>query len=148
MKDIHAKPPPEGMFQLVTNRWTEPFWQAAREHRLTAARCDECGQFRMPPTPFCPACLSQSVNWPTLSGRGELYSYTVVSRLGGSVPENELPYVPCIVELPDADRIRLVSNVVGCRIDRLRVGLALRLVWHDRADGVSLPFFRPDDEVG
>lgn len=137
-----AHPPPEGGFQLVTNRWTEPFWQAARARRLTAARCGECGHFRMPPTPFCPACLSQQIEWPTLSGRAVLYSYTIVPASRRPGMEGVLPYVPCVAELPDAGGVRLVSNVVGCALDRLRVGLALHVAWHERQDGVVLPHFR------
>ena len=31
---------------------TQPFWDAAREHRLTIQRCAQCRTFRWPPTAY------------------------------------------------------------------------------------------------
>lgn len=136
-----AKRPPEALFTLDTDQWTAPFWTAAAERRLTAPRCAACGTFRMPPTPFCPACRSQSLDWPTLSGKGVLYSYTVVTR--AIVPEMEeaIPYVPALVTLPDAGGVRLITNVVETCIDDLRIDAELRVTFHERQDGTVLPFF-------
>lgn len=139
-----AKRPLESLFSLVTDQWTEPFWQAARERRLVAARCAACGRFRMPPSPFCPHCLSQELEWPTLSGRGFVYSYTVVGR--AIFPEMEacVPYVPALVELPDADNLRLITNIVDTPLDEIVVGMPVGVVWDERADGVVVPRFRPE----
>jgi uncharacterized OB-fold protein len=140
-----ATAPPACLFTLETDQWTAPFWGAAAEHRLVAPRCGDCGTFRMPPTPFCPACHSQRLEWPVLSGKGTLYSYTVVDR--AIIPEMEpsLPYVPAVVELSEAGHVRLISNVIDVALAELRVGLALRVAWVDRDDGIALPCFRPDD---
>ena len=73
-------PPPDALFAPETDRWTEPFWRAAGEGRLVAPRCAKCGTFQMPPQPYCPECLSQEKDWVTLSGRGKLFSYTVMHR--------------------------------------------------------------------
>ncbi|MCB1342201.1 MAG: OB-fold domain-containing protein [Pseudooceanicola sp.] len=135
--------PPDALLHLVTDRWTEPFWAAAREHRLTAARCAGCATYRMPPTPFCPRCHAQALDWPTLSGRGTLYSFTVVRRLAMAGAEAHLPYVPCVVTPDDAPDVRLISCLVGCTTDRIRIGMALHVGWHDRPDGITTHHFRP-----
>jgi len=62
---------------ITTDTWTEPFWQAAKEHRLTACQCGKCGTFRMPPTPFCPECQSQDTLWPALPGTGTIFSFAI-----------------------------------------------------------------------
>ncbi|HXL63015.1 MAG TPA: zinc ribbon domain-containing protein, partial [Mycobacterium sp.] len=54
--------------RIAVNHTTEPFWEAAKQRRLVAPQCTDCGSFRMPPTPFCPNCRSRSVNWIELSG--------------------------------------------------------------------------------
>lgn len=141
MTDDIAKVTADEIFELVTDRWTEPFWDAARRHVLTAPKCASCGTFRMPPTPFCPHCLSQEVEWPELSGQGTVYSFTVVNRAIIPAMEATLPYVPAIVELPDAPGVRLVSNIVDVPVSSIAIGQAVRLRWHDRADGVSVPCF-------
>ncbi len=140
MPDI-ATTPPEALFTPTEDRWTAPFWQAARTRRLTACRCAACGAFRMPPTPFCPECRSQDVEWPTLVGTGTLFSFTIVRRAISPEMEGHLPYVPALVDLDGAPGARLIANVVGCPIDALRIGARLRVQWRERTDGVVLPDF-------
>lgn len=141
MPALIARRPLESLFELATDRWTEPFWQAARERRLTVARCASCGRFRMPPTPFCPHCLSQELEWPTLCGRGTIYSFTIVAR--AIFPEMEacIPYVPALVELPDADGVRLITNIVDVPVDHIAIGAEVEAVWDERRDGVVIPRF-------
>lgn len=139
-----AKRPPPELFKLSTNAWTQPFWDAAANHTLVAARCAHCGHFRMPPTPFCPRCQSQRIDWPVLSGRGEVYSYTVVERAILPGMEPHLPYVPAIITLDGAGGVRLISNVVDVEVADIAVGMPVTVVWDDAADGsVAVPRFRP-----
>ncbi len=141
MSSAIALAPPDALFTLVTDRWTKPFWDAARAHQLVAPRCAACARFRMPPTPFCPHCLSQEVEWPTLSGNGVVFSYTVVTR--AIVPEmaGSLPYVPALIDLDDAPGARLISNIVGVPVSAIAVGARVRVMFDDRGDGISVPRF-------
>jgi uncharacterized OB-fold protein len=136
-----AKSPPEALFTLNVDAWTRPFWEAAARRVLVAPQCGACRRFRMPPTPFCPHCLTQALDWPTLSGEGIVYSYTIVSR--AILPEMEaaLPYVPALVELPDAGGVRLITNIVGVPVDAISIGAVARVVWGERSDGVVVPRF-------
>jgi uncharacterized OB-fold protein len=101
-----ARRPPPDLFKLAVNHWTEPFWQATKEHRLLLARCADCGHARMPPTPFCPQCQSQRIDWTALSGLGTVYSYTVVTRAILPDMDAYLPYVPAVITLDGADGMR------------------------------------------
>ena len=60
---------------------TAPFWEAAKQRRLSALRCGDCGRFQMPPTPFCPQCQSRAMDWVDLTGEATVYSYAVVRGL-------------------------------------------------------------------
>jgi uncharacterized protein len=146
MYETLAKSPPASLFTLVTDVWTKPFWDAARERRLVAPRCGVCGTFRMPPSPFCPSCQSQQIEWITLSGRGTVYSHSAVTR--AIVPEMEpcLPYITAVVELADAGGARLVTNVIDVPIDAVRIGMPVRVAWDDLGNGVVVPRFRCDEE--
>jgi uncharacterized OB-fold protein len=136
-----AHEPPTNLFALSTDRWTQPFWDAAAQQRLTACRCASCAKFRMPPTPFCPACRSQTVAWPTLSGHATLYSFTVVRRAGLPGMEAHIPFVPAIVALPDADGVRLVTNIIETPIAAIHIGMPLLVRWSHTSDGTVLPRF-------
>ena len=137
-----SKRPPEHLFRLETDAWTQPFWEAAARHRLVVARCADCGRHRSPPTPFCPGCRSQAIDWTESSGRGVVYSYTVVAREIMPGMADNLPYVPAVIELPDAGGVRLISNVVDAELDAIRVGAEVEVVWDRHEDGVTVPRFR------
>lgn len=138
-----AKNPPASLFTLVTDQWTEPFWSAAAERRLVAPKCGSCGTFRMPPGPFCPKCRSQEIEWITLSGRGIVYSFTIVRHAVIPQMEDSLPYIPAVIELPDAGRVRLISNVVDADPETLAIGDEVRVVWDETSPGVLVPRFAP-----
>ena len=138
---IAKRPPPE-LFKLSTNAWTQPFWDATARHELVAAQCADCGTFRMPPTPFCPCCQSQRIDWQTLSGRGEVYSYTIVERAILPGMDEHLPYVPAVITLDGAGGVRLISNLVEVEVADIRVSMAVRVVWDDvPGRGVAVPRF-------
>jgi len=142
MTSVIANPPPDALFELVTDQWTEPFWAAARARRLVVARCSGCGLHRMPPTPFCPGCHSTVLDWTEVTGKGSIYAFTVVRRANLPEVQAALPYAPCVVELDGIAGIRLISNIVGAEVDTIRIGAAVEVVWHERTDGVTLPYFR------
>jgi uncharacterized protein len=131
---------PTESIQIVTDTWTEPYWQAAEEERLVAPRCAACGTFRFPPTPFCPECRFQLINWVTLSGRGKVFSYSVVRGLPS---HPELTLVPVVVEFEDAPGVHMVTNVIDVDPDDVEVGMPLDVAFVDIADGWKLPVFRP-----
>lgn len=143
MEKLVAKVPSAAQSAIAVNVWTEPFWAAGSRHELVFPKCGACGNYRMPPTPFCPLCRSQAIAWIAYGGPAVLYSYTVVSRAIAPGIEASLPYVPAIVDFPDAGGVRLVSNVVDAAIDELWIGMALKPKWLDRADGSALPVFVP-----
>lgn len=136
-----AKRPPPELFKLSTNSWTKPFWDATTRHVLVAACCQACGTFRMPPTPFCPACQSQAIDWIELSGSGSVYSYTIVDRAIFAGMEAHLPYVPAVIDLDGAKGVRLISNLVEIDLEKIAVGMPVSVVWDDHANGVSVPRF-------
>ena len=58
--------------------FTKPFWDALAEGRLLTTRGRTSGRLTFPPKPFCPYDWGREVEWVELSGRGKLYSQTVI----------------------------------------------------------------------
>ncbi len=131
---------PDTMPNPMADHDTLPWWQAACEHRLVVQRCSDCSQLRHPPAPICPECRSERCDWKELSGRGEVYTYTVVHRAVS--PEQELPFVIGVILLEGADGIRIISNIVDVAPDELEVGLPVELVWEDMSAELAIPRFR------
>jgi uncharacterized OB-fold protein len=132
---------PGDRIRIATNRWTEPFWEAARENKLVAAQCENCGTFRMPPTPYCPRCRSQAIRWPELPGTATIYSFTICMRS----PYPDVPdftYIPVIVDLDGALDARLISCLVDARPQDVAIGQKVAVHFWPINDGWRLPIFR------
>jgi uncharacterized OB-fold protein len=104
-------------------------------------RCDDCGAAVFPPEAACTACLSHRLTWTRSSGRGRVHTYTVVHR--GQQPSFATPYVPGVVELEEG--WYMLTNIVGCRADEVRVGQAVEVTFERVTDDITLPKFRPVD---
>jgi uncharacterized protein len=129
--------------RIAMNKDTEPFWQAAKERRLVAPQCADCGTFRLPPTPFCPNCQSKAVSWVELSGDAVVYSFAVVHGFPG-MPD--LVLVPAVLDLPDAPGARLVSNIVAVAPADVTIGMPVHVDFSPISDGWLLPVFRVGDQ--
>lgn len=141
MPEAISKAPPQEMVHIATDQWTKPFWDAAKEHRLVGAKCGNCGTFRLPPSPMCPKCHSQQIDWVQLSGKGTIYTYTIITRAMFPSMEPHIPYVPAVISLDGAGGTRLVSNIVGARVGDIAIGGKVRVIWEDHTDGKTVPHF-------
>jgi uncharacterized OB-fold protein len=120
---------------------TQPFWGAARQHRLSIQRCRSCEQYVFYPRPLCPHCGSADLEWRDVSGRGTVYSYTIARRATARPFEPDVPYVIAIVELEEGPR--MTTNIVGCPPDDVRIGMAVVAQFEDASDEITLVKFRP-----
>jgi hypothetical protein len=129
-------------FDLPTpDDFTRQWWDAAAEGRLLISRCATCGDVHYYPRPFCPLCGADTVSWEEASGRATLYTWSVVHQ-NDLPPFNErVPYVAAVVDL--AEGPRMMTNVVDCEFDDLRVGMALQVTFLDIGEGFHVPVFRP-----
>jgi uncharacterized OB-fold protein len=119
---------------------TKPFWDATAEGRLVLPRCAACEAFVWYPRAFCPRCGS-AVEWVDASGRGTVYSFTVVHRGGQGPYRDAMPYVLAYVELDEGPR--LLTNLVDCDVESLRIGEPVRAVFDPTGEGPALVRFRP-----
>jgi uncharacterized protein len=111
-----------------------PFWDATREQRLDLQWCLDCEAPVHFPRVVCPRCLGTRFEWRTASGDAEVYSVVVEHRA-------EEPYAVALVDLTEG--VRMLTNVVGCPPDDVRVGMPVRVTWEALDDGRHLPLFEP-----
>ena len=90
--------------------------------------------------PVCPSCRSEAADWQEVSGRGELYTYTIVHR--PIAPEQDLPFVIAVIDLEGAEGVRFISNLVETPTEELRIGMPVDLVWEDMSPDLAIPRFR------
>lgn len=114
---------------------TEHFWNAARQGTLCTRRCTRCTKIHWYPRALCPFCQGDT-EWTTLAGTGTIYSVSV-TRKGGPVP-----YAIAYVTLDEG--IAMLTNIVDCDLDSLRIGQRVRVVFKPADDGARIPMFTPD----
>ncbi len=132
-------PPPRPV--PVVNRWAQPFWDAAREHRLMLQRCRDCARHVFYPRLACPHCQADTLEWVDASGRGTLYSFTVVMANAPSAFAADVPYVVAVVRLEEG--VQMLTNVVDCDPATLCCDQPLEVTFRRRDDTFTLPCFRP-----
>lgn len=111
---------------------TKPYWDAASDGRLVVKFCTDCGRAHFYPRDMCPHCGSVKTEWRDATGRGTVYSYTVMRR----VPE---PYALAYVTLEEG--VTLLTNIVDCDLDAIKVGGSVKAVFKASADGPKVPMF-------
>jgi len=113
---------------------TQPFWDAAAAGRLLVKRCTACGEAHHYPRPLCPFCGSDRTEWREASGRGSVYSYSVMRRA-------PVPYALAYVTLDEG--VTMMTNIVDCDLDAIRIGQAVRVVFKPTEGGPPVPMFTP-----
>ena len=120
---------------------SRPYWEGAKRHELLLQKCQECGHYRYPPGETCPSCLSDKLEWVKVSGRGSVYTWTVFHQAYHPAYKDDIPYAVVAVELEEGPR--MITNLVNCRIEDIKVGMPVEVVFDDVTEEVSLPKFRP-----
>ncbi|HVM08289.1 MAG TPA: Zn-ribbon domain-containing OB-fold protein [Acidimicrobiales bacterium] len=120
----------------------EEFWKAAADGRFLLKRCDAdgCGTVIWYPRSLCPECGSFDTSWFEASGKGTIYTYTIVHKGQGPWAEH-VPYVTAYVELEEGPRV--MTNIVGVDPADVAVGMAVEVVFQDAGDGAAIYRFRP-----
>jgi uncharacterized protein len=119
---------------IVTTE-TKIFWDAAHDGRLLVPTCTACGKAHWYPRAICPFCGSDKIDWRAASGRGAIYSFSVMRRA-------KEPYAIAYVTL--AEGPTMMTNIVDCDFDTLHCGQPVNVVFAPTADGgPPVPMFRP-----
>ncbi len=133
-KEKPARPQPE------VSRAGAPFWDAARDGKLLLQCCKACRETIFYPRIRCPKCHSDELDWIEASGKGRIYSYSVVVNNAPSAFLADMPYVVAIVRLEEG--VQMLSNIVDCDPEALHCEMPVVVDFRE-AGGFRLPLFRP-----
>lgn len=119
---------------------SRPFWEAAARGEVVYQECPDCGHRQLYPRALCTACGAEPA-WQQASGRGTVHTFTVIRQNLAEPFRSLVPYVVAIVELEEGPR--LMTNVIGCDPDQVRIGLPVEAQPLTVEDGLGIPFWRP-----
>ncbi len=116
------------------------FYAWCRQGELRFQRCTDCGTFRHVPRELCAQCNSFAWEWARSSGRGTVYTWTVVQRALHPAFVDATPLAPVVVEMEEG--VRLLGNMIDCAPQELAIGMPVEVEFEAVTPEVSLPRFR------
>ena len=87
--------------------------------RFEIQRCAGCSKHVFYPRVLCPHCGGERLDWVAPSGRGTVYSTTIVRRK----PADGGDYNVCLVDL--AEGPRMLSRVVTIPPEHVKIGMTV-----------------------
>ena len=110
------------MAMVVAREWRE----IPGRYNLEGTKCTACGRIFFPARSFCPHCRRAGNMEPhKLSGKGEVYSYSVVHDNSG-FNERMMPYAVAMVK--DDDGVMIEGQLVDVEMDKIQIGMRVRAV--------------------
>ena len=89
--------------------------------RLVIQRCPSCGAAPVL-SPGDLHLLRRAIpEWEEASGRGIVYTFTVIRQHGAKPFRDELPYVVAMVKLDEGPM--MMGNITGCEVDDVTIGM-------------------------
>jgi len=115
---------------------TAPFWEGLNAGVVRIQRCSSCSTWVFYPRNRCPSCLSDTLAWHDVSGRGTLYTFTIARQPTSPHFASEVPQLLAVVELDEG--VRLTTTLVGIAPTAIKVGMKVKPYFDRVADDVTL----------
>jgi uncharacterized OB-fold protein len=111
-----------------------PFWNGLQQERLLLQRCRACRHWQWGPEWICHRCHSFEIDFEETVPDGRIYSFERVWHPVHSALQQQGPYVVVLVELPAADHVRLIGNLLGEPLQEVSIGAAVAGVFEHHRD--------------
>lgn len=117
---------------------TQPFWDATKRGELVLQRCSTCHAYVWTPQDACRNCLTETLEWTPVSGRGNVYTFVVLHK--AAHPAFQAPYTIAVIDLEEGPRI--LSDITEIDPSGVEIGMPVEVAFED-AGPVGLYHFRP-----
>jgi uncharacterized OB-fold protein len=132
--------PPKPRPAPIADHDSAPYWQALHDGKLLVQRCRDCGEVQLYPRDRCLGCRGP-VDFEEASGRGTVYSFTVIRQNYARPFRDWIPYVVALVDLEEGPR--LMTNLVDCDPEAVEVGMAVVARFEVVSDDAGIALFAP-----
>jgi uncharacterized OB-fold protein len=117
---------------------SRPYWVGLQQGELRIQRCSSCAQAVFYPRALCPHCFSDQLSWIKASGKGTIYSYTVVHQAFGSFAA-DIPFTIAIVELEEG--VRMMTRIITAPHEQVTIGATVQVTFENMGEDLVLPYF-------
>lgn len=136
------RPAPTRPLPLVDEHDTRAFWKATKDKQLTYQQCRDCGTVVFYAKRQCTGCTGGTLEWKTASGKGTVYTYSVVRQSYHPFFRQKVPYAVAWIDLEEGPRI--LSNItgVGDALKDVQCGMQVQVEWEEH-EALCIPLFKP-----
>lgn len=115
-----------GKVSFVAYTKVSDFAVHLKDGRLMGSACSNCGATNFPPRADCADCLSGDFEYHEVSGRGTVYTYSVIAAAPTGF-DDEVPYTIVVVDLEEGGRL-LAWLGDSIEPDDIRIGMSVQVV--------------------
>lgn len=119
----------EGLPSPKATSLDEPYWSGLEENELRIQQCQSCKKWQWGPEWICHRCLSDQLEFLPVEPVGNIYSYERVWHPVHPALAEQGAYLIVLVELPHADHVRLVGNMIGDPVQEVVIGAPVKGVF-------------------
>lgn len=123
--------------------FSRAYWEATRRKTLLIQYCCRTGQYQFYPRPTSVFTGRRDLEWREVSGRGEIFSFTIAHRGRGPFRGHE-PYLIVVVKLDIG--VNVIGNLVHCGREDIHIGMQVIPSWAPLPGGEHLLMFEPHQE--
>jgi uncharacterized OB-fold protein len=134
---ISGKPLPD-----INSPISKQFWEGCKRGELQLQFCGHCNSYQFYPRPSCLKCGRRDLIWRRSTGRGKVYSFTIIRQVVDNSPEfqKEIPFTIGLIELEEG--VRMYSNIVDVNPEDVKIGQSVEVIFQQLTPAVLLPKFR------
>ncbi len=110
------------------------YWAGTARGELIVQRCSACSRYQWGPEWICHRCRSFALEWAPVAPHGLIYSWERIWHPVHPAVAEACPYVVVLVELPHADGIRMVGNLLADPTAPVPIGAPVEAVFEHHAD--------------
>jgi len=129
----------------VPTATSAPFWAGLRQSKVMIQYSPSSDAWVFYPRVLAPRSLADDLVWREVSGRGQIYTFTIARRPTAPPWADSTPQLLAVVELDEGPR--LTTELVNIAPDHIRAGLRVRPVFcPPEGAGEYLLRYEPDPE--
>ena len=121
----------------ATDGLDAPYWEGTRRHELRIQRCGQCRGWQWGPEWICHRCHSFDLGFEAVDPRGHLFAFERVWHPVVPALVDAVPYLVALVELPGADGVRVLGNLLGEPSQEPALGAAVVVEFEDHDDAAT-----------
>lgn len=116
-----------GRITFVPFTKVSEFVDHLKNGKLEGTRCKKCNKVIFPPKADCTDCVGSEIEWIEFSGKGKLYTYTIINAAPIGF-EDQAPYAIGVIDLEEGGRLLAWFENQDIGEDELKIGMDVMVV--------------------